>query len=1107
MKNLNSTFKKRYNRLNLAQKQAVDKIDGAVLVIAGPGTGKTELLSMRVANILQKTDANPNNILCMTFTESGASNMRERLSSMIGAKAAYEINISTYHGFGQQILRENSQYLDFDSPDEIADDLQKYTIIKNLYDSLPKNSLLKKPKSEIYDIQKTIADFKKENLSPNQIREIALENIRQTDHANNFLKSIESPARMSGKLEKDSEIYMQILSDLKIVCEDNNSKNVFGSNIDFIVNELESAFYEANETGKSKPLNAWKTAFLDKDNKGNFQIKDTFANKKLLEFTGFFEKYENEKSEKNLYDFDDLILRAISLLEKNQDLKYTLQEKYQYILLDEYQDTNDAQAKIVELLTVNDLGLTPNVLAVGDDDQGIMAFQGANYSNMLNFANNYQNFGGCEVINLTQNYRSAEEILDFAQNIADQIPDRLDKVIPELNKQIIPNRKFENVKIERMNFTAAPSEFNFVAEKISKLLENGEEANEIAILAPKHKILEEAAKYLTGKNIPIKYEKRENILEELPIIELEKMANLVVNLAENPSSSSDHLWPEILSFDFWNIPALEIFKISQTIYAKRFIEETSWLNEMLKSENENIQKIAEFFWELSLKSKTENCEIMLDFLIGNKSISENFTSPFKAFYSKNENEFYNIAIILTILRDKLSSYKNAEKFTNLADFSQMIEKYNEAGIKIINSNPYTSGQNSVQMMTAFSAKGLEFTHTFLLNVDNETWSATKNNDKFVLPKNFAKVRYSGQESEKLRLLFVAITRAKNNLYLTSSSYDFLGRKKNPLKFLDEDFEENLSRKMPADFQNIVQKNDEIPSLETLNINWKTKFNPETSEEIFKQILLEKVNKFKFSASSLTSFYDLQYGGPQKFYENYILNFPQGQSEILKFGTTIHETLDFISKAKNKTGQIPEMKKIEKIYTEKLAQKKLSESEFEENLKHGKNVLNNFMKFRSKIFEKESQTEVKISQILLDDNIILGGNIDRIEIDEDKKEIEIVDFKTGEIAQKATFKNSEKLHKYETQLYFYKILLERSPDFKKYKIKNARLEFIEGNSKNNFEPEIRSVELTEEGSLRVENLIRALNKRMMDLNFTDDFDNKKFGIKHILEFEDSQIGGL
>ena len=131
-----------------------------------------------------------------------------------------------------------------------------------------------------------------------------------------------------------------------------------------------------------------------------------------------------------------MILRAINLLEAKPDFKFSMQEKYQFILLDEYQDTNGAQSRIVELLTKNELlpDLIPNVLAVGDDDQAIMAFQGAKFSNMLDFANFYGD--ETKIINLTKNYRSHQKILDFAHNIADQIDGRLSNIFSNLDKQI-----------------------------------------------------------------------------------------------------------------------------------------------------------------------------------------------------------------------------------------------------------------------------------------------------------------------------------------------------------------------------------------------------------------------------------------------------------------------------------------------------------------------------------------------------------------------------------------------------------------------------------------------------------------------------------------------
>src|SRR5690606_37749273 len=174
-------FDTAYASLNPAQKKAVDSIDGPLLVIAGPGTGKTQLLSARVANILQKTDTLPENILCLTFTESGASNMQERLRQFIG-QAAYDVNISTYHAFGRDILSRATDYID-DRLDTPIDSLRQHQVIESIVKRLDWRDPLKQTQYHLKDLIATISEIKRALLTPEQIRAIANENSQFIDQA------------------------------------------------------------------------------------------------------------------------------------------------------------------------------------------------------------------------------------------------------------------------------------------------------------------------------------------------------------------------------------------------------------------------------------------------------------------------------------------------------------------------------------------------------------------------------------------------------------------------------------------------------------------------------------------------------------------------------------------------------------------------------------------------------------------------------------------------------------------------------------------------------------------------------------------------------------
>src|SRR5690349_4490837 len=168
-------FTTRYQKLNAAQKEAVDTLEGPVMVIAGPGTGKTELLSMRAANILKKTDTLPENILCLTFTESGASAMRKRLASIIGP-AAYKIAIHTFHSFGTEIMNQNAQFFYHGANFRAADELSSYELLHTIFDELEyDNPLTSKMNGEytyLKDVLSTISELKKSGLTSDELLKI-----------------------------------------------------------------------------------------------------------------------------------------------------------------------------------------------------------------------------------------------------------------------------------------------------------------------------------------------------------------------------------------------------------------------------------------------------------------------------------------------------------------------------------------------------------------------------------------------------------------------------------------------------------------------------------------------------------------------------------------------------------------------------------------------------------------------------------------------------------------------------------------------------------------------------------------------------------------------
>ncbi len=827
------------------------------------------------------------------------------------------------------------------------------------------------------------------------------------------------------------------------------------------------------------------------------------------------EAYQDALNEKGLYDFDDMITRAIQALETYKDLRYTLQEQYQYLLLDEFQDTNAAQLRLVELLTDNPVNEgRPNVLAVGDDDQAIYAFQGAQYSNMLDF---YQLFKDVTVINLTQNYRSHTDILHTAHNIAEQIGSRLHHNFKDMSKTLAANAPYESATIARHEFVSEVAEYDWIAAEIESLIKGGVPASEIAVLAPQHRYLEPLVPYLNNRDIAVRYEKRENILEAPVIRELLAMAALVIALKEGNAQLQSALWPEVLSFSFWKIPTSTIWKLSWKVNDS---SDLAWSQALL--EDQTLRTTALFFLALAGKVTTSTLEDMLDYLIGSREVETNepdmpfIRSPLREYYVGKASLhiqpdlFFQTISHLTVLREKLREHQKSNATTLvLLDLLRFVDVYQQAGERMLNTSPYNQNVEAVQLMTVYKAKGLEFQHVFLPRCHDDVWgeSSRGNSNKITLPRNLAPIRHAGMsQDERLRLFFVAITRAKIGLYLTSFSTSFSGKNTKKLKYLDEQTQDDGTAKstvLPEHAQGVHQNSNEAISLANLETHWQLRHISGIQNTQLQAMLQDRLHNYRLSPTHLNAFIDLEHSGPEAFFFNTILRFPQGPTADGQFGNAVHETLEWLQRTVNTTGSLPELSQTISHFTTQTRRKRLGEAETALLIERGERALTTYLAARREQFRAGNITEhnfrnenVQLAEVRM------GGKIDLMEINQKEKTITVVDYKTGKPYEK--WVSDLKLHKYKQQLYCYKLLIENSRTYKGYKVTSGRLEFIE--------PDVNGatmqLELTfEEAQLeQTKQLLNAVWQRIKNLNFkTPNLPGSS--LSDIKKFEQTLIAGV
>ena len=301
-------FETEYKRLNPNQKKAVDTVEGTVMVVAGPGTGKTQILSLRIANILKKTDTEPENILALTFTNAGVYSMRKRLAEIIGSEA-YRVNIFTFHSFCEALVSEYGEEYQYISGAKLISPVEQLQIFEEIIEQGDFKLLRPWGDASYYVnyLPSAIGELKREAMTVDRLREV---------------------------LRKEEKDFSQI----------------------------EDLYHEKGR---------WAGQM-----KGDYKKLEKNINKNK-ELADVYEEYQKKLRENKLYDYDDVILETIKAMETSDEFLLSLQEKYQYILVDEHQDTNNSQNKILELMS--DYFDRPNLFIVGDEKQAIYRFKGLHW--------------------------------------------------------------------------------------------------------------------------------------------------------------------------------------------------------------------------------------------------------------------------------------------------------------------------------------------------------------------------------------------------------------------------------------------------------------------------------------------------------------------------------------------------------------------------------------------------------------------------------------------------------------------------------------------------------------------------------------------------------
>lgn len=628
--------------LNKEQIEAVKTIDGPVLVMAGAGSGKTKVLTTRIAYLIEEGIPSYN-ILAITFTNKAAAEMRDRVSNLISDVSSF---IGTFHSLGVRIIRENHDILGLPNNFTIIDSDDTNTIIKKLLKEMNLDS---------------------KQYSPSYVR--------------NRISFIKNQMLTDGELDR-----------------------LFNTPMDKVVVEV-------------------------------------------------YHRYNNKLKTSASVDFDDLLLLPVNLFKERKDILEYYQDKYRYILIDEYQDTNPVQYKLSVMLS----NKYKNIFVVGDMNQSIYAFRQADFRNISNFE---KDFKGAKVIKLEHNYRSTNNILSAANEVIKHNTERKDLKLFSDNG--------DGVKIKYMRAYDEKHEIALVIDEIKHLLSEGYKNEDIAILYRTNAQSRAIEDVFLAKGIPYKVFGSYYFYNRKEIKDLISYLRLIYNPHD-----------EISLRRVINTPKRGIGESAIAAIEERAKQQNISMFDALETRKE--LEFKEIIEDLIKRSESLSLTELIDEVLERSGMKKELESS-KAL--EDEIRLENLMEVKSIT----ASFEERTGSANLGDFLEEVSL-------IADISNHTEDGDVVTLMTLHSAKGLEFPVVFLVGMEEG-----------LFPHNMSLMENNLEEER--RLCYVGITRAKERLYLTNAKRRMLYGKENmniPSRFISEIDEKLIEKIGPKEENKVIDK--------------------------------------------------------------------------------------------------------------------------------------------------------------------------------------------------------------------------------------------------------------------------------------------------------------
>ncbi len=736
--------------LNQAQRAAVEHDKGPLLVVAGAGTGKTQVITRRIAYLVQERGVPASQILALTFTDKAAHEMQERVDSLL-PYGVVDTNIMTFHSFGDQIVREYGLEVGLMPGSVVMSTAQQLVFMRDNIDkfNLEYFAPISKPDSLLGELASYFGRLKEEIVSPGAYLKYA-----------------------AGLEDLDREKHMELGQAYRIYCQ--------------------------------------------------------------------------LTRERGLMDFADQIALPLELLEKRPNIVQELRKRYQYILVDEFQDTNISQNKLVQQIA----GPSGNIMVVGDDDQSIYKFRGAAISNILDFSSTYKDTAQ---IVLTENYRSTQQVLDAAyQLIQHNNPDRLE-VRNAINKQL--HGQITGPEPVLLTAATGDDEYEQVATMIAQAIKKGESAGDMAVLIRKRNQAALVIRALKNEGVDYYYAGNESLYDRPEVAVLRDFLQVTVDPTD--SVALHHL----LASEAFEVPVDLLMRLGAQ--AKRT---NITLEEALRQESE-LPELLDQITEWRKLSRDLSVGKLLFKFSEDTSYLGNLVEAARDNPVK-EQRVRNVASFFT----SISEYEKVAGDTSALAYQALEETLRQAGDTSVVSE-IDASPDQVQILTTHAAKGLEFERVFIIDLVAGTFPSINRRSGLSIPPELLAEELPDEGAahiqEERRLMYVAITRAKKHLTLSWAADHGGKRSKKPSPFIGEALGGEPEAHTETSVQGVLQ--------------FTKNFATTTKKEIQQNARFIQGDWLALTPHQIDDYLMC----PLNFYYIHVLEVPQPPQPSLMYGTLMH----------------------------------------------------------------------------------------------------------------------------------------------------------------------------------------------------------------------------